>query len=381
MTDQSESRLLDLIYDAAVDSTQWPAAMEAYADIVGGTSVWLSQLSVEDGSGGNLDDPMSRIDPIWPQKYAGYFADRNPLNYVEDPKGYLQQWRPIVLTDEDWMPKAELVKSEFYNDFLRPQDVGSTLMIRLAVRGAEIAVLNINRSIRSERFGEADKQLAARFQSHMIRAFGLSQQLDATLRLSGEVATVLDLSPHSLILVDAEGRPRHLNQAAEALMWEPGGLCIIGGRLAARTHDATRRLTSLIQGAASRDTERRSGGSMALPVAGRRLPLSLTVAPIRSRRLFTLSDGPSVLVCVTDLEARVSLPEQRLRGLFGLTPAETRVALALFEGATPREAAAVLGISANTAKVHLTHVFEKTGVNRQSELVALMMRAVGVHLD
>ena len=381
MTDRLDGGLLDLIYGAAVDPTLWSTALEAYADRLGGTSAWLSQLSIEDGSGGNLNDPMARIDPLWPRRYAEHFADRNPLHQVDDPTGYLRQWKPIVLTDEDWMPKAELIKSEFYNDFLKPQDVGSTVMIRLAARGADIAVLNINRSLRAERFSPADKRLAARFQPHMIRSFGLSQKLNATLRLTGELASVLDLSPYGLILLDSKGRVRHVNRTAESLMREPGGLTVSGGRLSARLPEAARRLGALIQAAASQDVGYCSGGSMALATSGRRLPLSLTVAPIRSRRLFSLNEGPSVLICVTDLEARVSLPEQRLRGLFGLTGAETRLALAIFEGATPREAAATLGISANTAKVHLNHVFEKTGVNRQSELVGLMMRAIGVHLD
>ncbi len=44
----------------------------------------------------------------------------------------------------------------------------------------------------------------------------------------------------------------------------------------------------------------------------------------------------SAIVCVTDPDARLSLSEATLRDLFGLTPAETRVAIALFEGYDPR---------------------------------------------
>jgi DNA-binding CsgD family transcriptional regulator len=80
---------------------------------------------------------------------------------------------------------------------------------------------------------------------------------------------------------------------------------------------------------------------------------------------------------VTDLEAEVSLPEQRLRDLFGLTPAETRVALALFDGLSPADAATGLGVSFHTVRNQLVRIFEKTGTNRQTELVRLMMRAVG----
>jgi DNA-binding CsgD family transcriptional regulator len=70
-----------------------------------------------------------------------------------------------------------------------------------------------------------------------------------------------------------------------------------------------------------------------------------------------------------------------LRELFGLTPAESRLALALFEGASLAEAAEGLTISRFTAQNHLARIFEKTGANRQATLIKLMMRAVGLDLD
>lgn len=87
-----------------------------------------------------------------------------------------------------------------------------------------------------------------------------------------------------------------------------------------------------------------------------------------------------MLVCVTDLSNGVSPPQQRLRELFGLTVAEARLALALFEGATPGEAAAKFGISPNTARFQLARIFEKTGTGRQAELIRLTMKTVGVEM-
>ena len=87
-----------------------------------------------------------------------------------------------------------------------------------------------------------------------------------------------------------------------------------------------------------------------------------------------------MIVCVTDIEAGVRLPEQKLRDLFGLTAAETRLALALFEGETLADVARSLGISRYTAQNHLARVFEKTGTNRQAVLIKLMMGVVGLEL-
>ena len=88
-----------------------------------------------------------------------------------------------------------------------------------------------------------------------------------------------------------------------------------------------------------------------------------------------------MLICITDLEAGVSLPEQTLSDLFGLTAAETRLALALLEGLAPREAAERFGVSPHTVKAQLVSIFEKTGANRQIDLVRLLARTVAYRLD
>jgi DNA-binding CsgD family transcriptional regulator len=56
---------------------------------------------------------------------------------------------------------------------------------------------------------------------------------------------------------------------------------------------------------------------------------------------------------------------------FGLTPAKTRLLASLFGGRTLAETAAALGIAGTTAKTHLEHIFLKTGVTRQAELMRL----------
>jgi DNA-binding CsgD family transcriptional regulator len=165
------------------------------------------------------------------------------------------------------------------------------------------------------------------------------------------------------------------------LVAETNGLRLLGGRLTAASSADARRLAALIGSAGSPESERRAGGSMALATPNRSAPLSITIAPVRSAHLSPVYRGHSILVCVTDLEANVALPEQKLRELFGLTPAEARLALALFEGLSPGEAAISFGVSLNTVRVQLGRIFEKTGTNRQSELVRLMMRAVGVETD
>ena len=65
-----------------------------------------------------------------------------------------------------------------------------------------------------------------------------------------------------------------------------------------------------------------------------------------------------------------------LRGRFGLTPAEARLALQLIAGETLRGAAVKLNISYETARTELKNIFNKTGTRRQAELVIVLVTAL-----
>ena len=54
------------------------------------------------------------------------------------------------------------------------------------------------------------------------------------------------------------------------------------------------------------------------------------------------------------------------------TPAEARVARGLVAGKTLEEIANDQSVSRNTVRTHLRGVMEKTGCNRQAEVVALL---------
>jgi DNA-binding CsgD family transcriptional regulator len=62
--------------------------------------------------------------------------------------------------------------------------------------------------------------------------------------------------------------------------------------------------------------------------------------------------------------------------LFGLTPAEARLAIGLCDGESVNDYAARQGISTGTARIQLKSTFSKLGVNRQPDLVRLIGSSV-----
>ena len=82
---------------------------------------------------------------------------------------------------------------------------------------------------------------------------------------------------------------------------------------------------------------------------------------------------------IADLEItleRLRLGEMDAKTLssLGLTPAETRLAIALFKGQSVEAYAKEAGISINTARWHVKQIFAKTGVKRQSELIQTLLK-------
>jgi DNA-binding CsgD family transcriptional regulator len=58
--------------------------------------------------------------------------------------------------------------------------------------------------------------------------------------------------------------------------------------------------------------------------------------------------------------------------LLGLTDAEARLALALAQGQSLKQFAAVQGCTWHTARTHAKNLMRKTGVHRQAELARLV---------
>jgi DNA-binding CsgD family transcriptional regulator len=63
-----------------------------------------------------------------------------------------------------------------------------------------------------------------------------------------------------------------------------------------------------------------------------------------------------------------------LRLAFGLSGAETRLCEILVNGRSLAEAADMLHISEGTARQRIKTIFQKTGVHRQGQLIALVSR-------
>jgi DNA-binding CsgD family transcriptional regulator len=104
--------------------------------------------------------------------------------------------------------------------------------------------------------------------------------------------------------------------------------------------------------------------------------LGLLIRPLPIVDSSAAQQNPSVAIFIGDQEQRRVAPDAVLAELFGFTPAESSLALLLSNGLTLDEASDELGVTRNTAKSHLSSVFSKTGLTRQTKLVQLILKSV-----
>lgn len=82
---------------------------------------------------------------------------------------------------------------------------------------------------------------------------------------------------------------------------------------------------------------------------------------------------PMLALFMTSAADTYELSPEILASLFGFTPTESLIAVALARGDRPAEISALLGSAQTTVAFHIRNIFQKTGVSRQASLVALLL--------
>jgi DNA-binding CsgD family transcriptional regulator len=167
------------------------------------------------------------------------------------------------------------------------------------------------------------------------------------------------------------------NCAAYEMTKADDGLRALDGALTGTqrtTADKLRALVNRVAGNTPSDVRRYDALAIPKPSGGRALHLLAmpAIASMEENFASFLSGKPSAFVMVSDPDRQPALPEERLQAIFGLTPAEAKLASALVSGTSVSDYASEAGVTENTARWTLKQVQAKTDCRRQADLVRLL---------
>ena len=376
LSEQSYLHFIDLIYEAAERPDQWRRLYDELQSAIGVKSIHMLALDKRHGTlsysdGANL--PVQG-ELAYMQRYR-FMDPRLPI-ILERPLG---QW----LHCHDVISEDVVATHPFYQEFLIPYDrryVSGTKLVDNADATVVLATLT----------GSAQGPLSQpalafldRLLPHLQRAcrIGIRNFVYSTQALVGHL--LVNKLRQPVILMTPGGEVMHTNEAAQGLLRSTGLVQVEGGKLKLPREQ----LNELLQRCADLEKGIKTGG----PARASDMPAgefrSLRIAESNGREsmyafytvlspqgaMGTFGLRPVVMLLFYHPDSAPAIDTSLLFAVFGLTPAECRIASLLAEGLSLKRIAQVQGTQHDTVRKQLRSIYQKTSTNRQPELIRLLL--------
>ncbi len=361
--------IADSAYEAAISGEGWPNILDDLRKSLGARSIALIDY-LPKSKGGFIHQSIGLA-----PRFVGTYAESHAAQDVWMKRLGFLGGVSVAMRGEELVPEHLLVGSEFYREWLAPQDLFHSMLFVLMRREESHIVCAALRSESDGRFEDDITKCFARELAHLSRALKIHGILSRTATERDAALAALDQIPIGVIIVDDAGMVLDSNHVANEVLAANDGLMVDRSGLKGHTREATLGLHELIATAISpdRQVDLDAADTLLLDRPSGQPSLAVTIGrlPLASRFLGT--DRRAAAIYITDPQNPFDLDSSKLRRLYKLTPAEARLAAHLAQGSRLEEAAADLGVSLNTVRTHLKRIFSKTGTDRQAELVRLII--------
>lgn len=375
-------RLLDLLYDAALDPERWQVFLDALPGPFGGARGVLHSYDVSTRTITGFH--IFGGDDSFIASYERHFRSVNPYpasGFERIPIGELVSATSVLAA-------SVVEKTEFFNDWMMPQGITSDhLAVSVCRDKSSVALLSI--APHAAVYRNDRKTYESRFAQlvpHLTRAVEINRVMATSHRAERALGTSLDALRPAAFVVDEVGRLLLANKKGEDLLRCESVLradrskqlranqCADNAPFQAAIMHALRPVSTLVT-LPIRLTSCTSGRrfiAWAVP-CGRGKGTNL-----RSQYLLDTRAEAAALVLVVPADSALSIPPQAIQAAFELSAAEARLVSALVAGRTTIEYARDSGHSRNTVRNQLASVLEKTGTRRQAELVTAIVSTIGM---
>lgn len=280
------------------------------------------------------------------------------------------------LIDTDELVRVhDLRSSEFYNDYLKPYEIGRSLTCIVddgRLPGFPRVRLSIMREETQPRFDAQDKAVLGAMQQLFRTVMRLHQNSVAAGEQSQLEVLAFDRLKEPIFLLDADASVLASNETARRIAQSDPRFQLLRGRLvfAAAGHNAELRAAlAALEAGREAPIFLRPGGDAA---GGSPLTLILSrpsgLAARQAQDCFALQ--------ILDADVTGADDKELLMARLGLTDAESVVALGIARGLSHEDIARARQTKVSTVRTILQRLYDKLGINKSTELSRLVYQTL-----
>lgn len=353
------------IYDVVLSPDRWPATMDSIAALSDSTGAIL-HAKTPDGWAIPVHSP-SIADALEAYVKEGWSA-RNPwLEHSIDAGFQIGD----VYQNLDIVTAEEMERNPFHAEFLARFRLGRHMAALIHSPLGNPTCLVAHRDMSKGPFQKAEVDTHLLVAHHLEQSLRITSQLMQSNMAHQTLSGAFDAIERPAFILDENLHPIKLNPSAEKIIGkyfleEEGQLTPILQDEKDTFSDIVRKAQNLTRdhGEALQPT--------AISARNRKERIVVWSVPLggaSADRLGLARSQKNVLVLAQPLKQQRLVDPTVIRSVYGLTPAEARLASLLAGGRTVKQAASELGLTQGSARFVLNRIFKKVGVHRQSELV------------
>jgi len=359
------SKIIDDLYEGALDRAAWDRAVLGIADAVRASGAVL--LAFNPSSGAVLRDENHRVDPGVVADYAHYWTFEDfRLGYaLAMPTGHPATEVSLGIP---------LKGTRLYHEFLLPVDMPHFLPVWIHKSKDKVVSLSIQGSRKRGAFEMQDLETVRRILPHFARAFEIRDRLEAAEVRAANFASLLDTTSFGVIALNARNQILETNALASAMLREGSGLQRGKDGVLITPRAVGARLSNCRPAGAAGQ-----GSADALLHIARdgKLPLSVLILPLPKWRSSWISGEPVRVLLVFDPERQLTANHELIMRDLGFSECESNVAALLAAGFPLEQIARRLHVSVHTVRSQLKSAFLKTGCHTQAQLVKRLLLGPG----
>ncbi len=296
--------------------------------------------------------------------------------YAQDPLINL----PLkeVVTLDQHTPRAQLLKSEYYELFLKPFNIYYIAGIDWVYEKDSRISIRFTREKHQGDFDEQEKAFFRLLIPHLEQSVALGiqlRQLDSERQI---YANSISRRSIGIFTLDKHGNILQSNAKGDQFLKSADGLHQMQNKIKLNNTSLNDRFNQYVQQAIDtvRLQQRQQVNALSVPRDNGKPPYQLIIKPMSVSHHDESDITPYVTILIQDPEKNLEISVRTLMELYQLTMSEATIAILLAEGHTSDEVAAELDIKKNTVRAHLRSMFVKMGVTQQSMLVTLVLTSL-----